>query len=106
MFKESPNLLWWSGSEAVHFIELQIDNTEFGSIPELWEYPIPPPPLFTDDSRFFPVPHTEQKATCSECSGSGKIKCPDCRGTGRIRTRVRDPKTKRYQYYFCFELSE
>lgn len=105
MYKESPNLLWWSGSEAVHFIELQIDNTEFGSIPEIWEYPIPPPPLFTDDSRFFTVPHTEQKATCSECKGSGQITCPKCHGRGKITRRVRNSNTGGYRYslLFCIE---
>ena len=48
----------------------------------------PYPTLFTSSNTATPIDGTAYAATCTSCSGAGKITCATCHGTGRVKREV------------------
>ncbi|XP_053324965.1 protein SSUH2 homolog [Spea bombifrons] len=58
-----------------------LDSPANGPAPLPWQIPVTAPPLFKDETKKTPVPHTSSVKQCPLCNGIGKIVCQKCHGS-------------------------
>ncbi|XP_041046879.1 protein SSUH2 homolog [Carcharodon carcharias] len=80
-FTESRSTEW----KMVPYKGQFVDSNAYGIAPLPWDIIVERPPMFQDDIRKVPVPHTSSVKGCSACMALGNKACIKCTATGMVK---------------------